>query len=181
MRAALRALWAVLLVALLGASLVVATGRVRLQPVLTGSMAPRYPAGTLVAVTPVDPATLHVGDVVMFVPPAPYRTPTGGPVLHRVVDIGPGPDGHLQLRTKGDANAAADPWAIDAAQGGLAKLRASSVTAGRGVAVLRHTTHGPALLVWPGLLLLWWSSRRGPRTASYRPRHALTPRTPQPS
>jgi signal peptidase len=181
MRAVLRALWALLLVALLSASLLVATGRVRLQPVLTGSMAPRYPTGTLVAVTPVDPATLRVGDVVMFVPPSPYRTPTGGPVLHRVVSLGTGPDGHLQLRTKGDANAALDPWTIDATHGGLAKLRASSLAAGRAVAVLRHTTHGPALLVWPGLLLLWWSGRRGRRPVPYRPRHALGSRAPQPS
>ena len=138
---------------------------------LTGSMAPRYPTGTLVAVTPVAPQHLRVGDVVMLVPPPPYRTPTGGPVLHRVVSLRTSADGHVLLRTKGDANRAQDPWTVDASRGGVMRLRASSVAAGRAVELVRHTASGPALLVWPGLLLLWWARRRPARPA-YRPRHA---------
>lgn len=172
MKAALRVLGWVLLAGLLAVALLVGTGRMRLEPVLTGSMAPRYPAGTLVAVTAVDPGRLRVGDVVMFVPPSPYRTPTGGPVMHRIVSVERGPDGHLVLRTKGDANAALDPWVIDGSRGGLMQLRASSATAGHLVAMVRHTLSGPALLVWPGLLLLWWAGRTAGRPR-YRPRHAL--------
>ncbi len=157
---------------LLATLAVVVVGRVRLEPVLTGSMAPRYPVGTLVAVTPVRPGSIRVGDVVMFVPPAPYRTPTGGPVLHRVVSIATAPGGQLLVRTKGDANPAPDPWTVDASRGGLMRLRGSSVVAGRVLEGARHTTSGPALLVWPGVLLMWLAARTR-RQPSYRPRHAL--------
>jgi signal peptidase len=182
-------LGALLAVAMLLLAGLVLTGRLRLEPVLTGSMAPHFPAGTLVAVTPVDGHAVHVGDVVMFVPPKPYGTPTGGPIMHRVISVGHGPDGHLQLKTKGDANAAADPWVLDGDRGGFARLRVSSVVAGRAVVMLRATTHFPAVLVWPGLLLLLLArrlSRKAPPPAgeasptrvvvpaqrNYQPRHA---------
>ncbi|MDP9101365.1 MAG: signal peptidase I [Actinomycetota bacterium] len=170
--------------AMLGLAILVVSGHLRLQPVLTGSMTPRFPVGTLVAVSPVRVSTLRVGDVVMFVPPRPYGTPTGGPIMHRLVSIKTGPDGHLQLRTKGDANQAQDPWVLDGNAGGFARLRASSVAAGRALALVRHSTSGPALLIWPGVLLLWIAARRAgkdgeapsdanaPRPARYQPRHA---------
>jgi signal peptidase len=194
----LGALLAIAMVLLAG---LVLTGRLRLEPVLTGSMAPRFPAGTLVAVTPVDGHAVQVGDVVMFVPPKPYGTPTGGPIMHRVISVGHGPDGHLQLRTKGDANAAADPWVLDGDRGGFARLRVSSVAAGRAVVMLRATTHFPAVLVWPGLLLLLLAGRLSrrkdkaptpadgpvparvvvPAQRHYQPRHAAPPRRAHPS
>ncbi|MGB8651607.1 MAG: signal peptidase I [Mycobacteriales bacterium] len=163
----LKALPALLLLAL---TALVVLGHVRLQPVLTGSMAPRYPAGTLVAVTPVRAEDLHVGEIVMFVPPRPYRTPTGGPVMHRIVSM-ERVHGRLQLRTKGDANAVKDPWIVDASAGGLTRLRWGSVTAGRAVAMVRHSLSGPAVLLWPGLLLLWFVTRQRP-VRRYTPRHA---------
>ena len=138
-RRAVRALELLAVVGLLAAIGLVLSGRVRVEPVLTGSMAPRYPTGTLVAVTPVAPQHLRVGDVVMLVPPPPYRTPTGGPVLHRVVSLRTSADGHVLLRTKGDANRAQDPWTVDASRGGVMRLRASSVAAGRAVELVRHT------------------------------------------
>jgi signal peptidase len=51
--------------------------------VLTGSMAPTLPPGTLVVVQPVDPAALAVGDVVT------YQLRSGEPTLvtHRIVSI----------------------------------------------------------------------------------------------
>lgn len=171
MRAAAHVVRWVVLAALLVGALAVFTGRVRLEQVLTGSMVPAYPAGTLVAVTPVDPRRLRVGDVVMFVPPPPYRTPTGGPVLHRVASVTTAPDGHLLLRTKGDANPAQDPWTVDASRGGVDRLRASSVVAGRVLAMVLSSFRWPAAVLWPGLLLLWWATRRRPAPA-YRPRHA---------
>lgn len=160
------------------------TGHVRFQPVLTGSMAPRIPTGTLVAVTPVLPTQLRVGEVVMFLPPRPWGTPTGGPILHRIVALTHSPDGHPQIRTKGDANTAMDPWTIDASGGGFSQLRGSSVLAGRLIAMVRHSTSGPALALWPGLVLLGLALRQAKRTGPtptrprpmqarrYQPRHA---------
>ena len=160
------------------------TGHVRFQPVLTGSMAPGIPTGTLVAVTPVPTSQLHVGQVIMFVPPRPWGTPTGGPILHRIVSLTHTPDGHPQIRTKGDANKAMDPWTIDASTGGFAQLRGSSVFAGRVIAMVRHSTSGPALALWPGLSLLGLALRHAKRqrparsavrrepARRYQPRHA---------
>lgn len=81
------------------------TGRWRLQPILSGSMAPRVPTGSLVLATPRPAAAIRVGDVVVF------RAPIAGHRLtaHRVIAVvSNGP--HPVIRTKGDANAAADPW-----------------------------------------------------------------------
>jgi signal peptidase I len=156
----LRLLGRFLAFTLLLVGVLVVSGKVRFQPVLTGSMAPRYPTGTLVAVTPVR--DVQVGEVIMFVPPQPWSI---GPVLHRVVSV----DG-THVRTKGDANKAMDPWTIDASKGGLARLRGSSVAAGRAAAMVRASSHGPGLLVVPGLLLLWLTTHFRGR---YTPRHAL--------
>jgi len=52
--------------------------------VLTGSMSPAYPPGTLVVVRPVDLADVRVGDVVT------YQLRSGEPAVatHRVVGVG---------------------------------------------------------------------------------------------
>lgn len=72
--------------------------------VLTGSMSPAYPAGTLVVVRPVDLADVRVGDVVT------YQLRSGEPAVatHRVVGVGWTADGEKVLTTRGDANAAVD-------------------------------------------------------------------------
>ena len=71
--------------------------------VLTGSMTPGIPVGSIVVVRPVDPGTLQVGDV------ATYQKDKGGDtfVTHRVVDI----DTSTRPTTyifKGDANRGPD-------------------------------------------------------------------------
>ncbi|WP_309648788.1 signal peptidase I [Nocardioides sp.] len=72
--------------------------------VLTGSMAPHLPPGTLVVVRPVDASDVRTGDVVT------YQVRSGEPVVvtHRVVGKGVGAGGEVVLRTRGDANGAAD-------------------------------------------------------------------------
>lgn len=73
--------------------------------VLTGSMAPLMPPGTLVVTRPVDPARIEIGDVVT------YQMHSGEPevVTHRVRGIGATTDGELAFVTRGDANGADDP------------------------------------------------------------------------
>lgn len=68
--------------------------------VLTGSMRPAHPPGTLVVVRPVDPEDLAVGDIVT------YQLESGEAtvVTHRIVGIGNQLDGDLVLTTQGDAN-----------------------------------------------------------------------------
>ena len=73
--------------------------------VLTGSMTPGLPPGTLVVVRPVPVERIVVGSVVT------YQLRSGQPevVTHRVVSTRMDLDGHVQWLMRGDANDAADP------------------------------------------------------------------------
>ncbi len=109
MSTATRALPSALLLAALALLLAAHVAGLRAVPVLTGSMTPYAPAGSLVLTAPVSGADVRVGDVVAFVPPAPH----GGdrPVMHRVTSttstaVGPA------MTTRGDANARPDPWTV---------------------------------------------------------------------
>ncbi len=78
----------------------------RTETVLSGSMVPRFSPGDVVVVTPEPPRSLRVGQVITYnVPVAPHE-----PITHRVVAILRHGE-HPVIRTKGDANAAPDPWA----------------------------------------------------------------------
>ncbi|WP_139195965.1 signal peptidase I [Curtobacterium sp. MCBA15_009] len=95
-----------LLLAGLAAVLVVvpkATGSVPLT-VLTESMEPTLPPGTLLVVRPTPPDDIAVGDVVT------YQAVSGEQALvsHRVVAVARSSDGASTFTTKGDANAEAD-------------------------------------------------------------------------
>ena len=70
------------------------------------SMQPAIPLGSLVVVHPVDPAAVHVGEVVTF------RLPQGTIVTHRVLAISD--HGGLTFQTKGDASDTPDPTPVPA-------------------------------------------------------------------
>ncbi|MEV5002016.1 signal peptidase I [Nocardioides sp. LML1-1-1.1] len=72
--------------------------------VLTGSMEPKYPPGTLVVVKPVAFDDIAIGDVIT------YQRESGKDdvVTHRVVGSGNRFDGKRVLTTQGDANQVAD-------------------------------------------------------------------------
>lgn len=72
--------------------------------VLTGSMRPNFPPGTLVVVKPLDPKELHIGDV------ATYQLKSGEPevVTHRVVSMGTNLSGEQRIIFQGDANNSVD-------------------------------------------------------------------------
>jgi signal peptidase len=72
--------------------------------VLTGSMQPHYPPGTLVVVKPVPVERIGVGSVIT------YQLRSGEPtvVTHRVVAVASSVNGERVLQTKGDANAVPD-------------------------------------------------------------------------
>ncbi|PQZ94906.1 signal peptidase I [Arthrobacter sp. MYb227] len=73
--------------------------------VLTGSMRPGFPPGTLMVVKPVDPNEIRPGDVVT------YQLKPGEPtvVTHRVVGVGKTAGGEQRFTLRGDANNANDP------------------------------------------------------------------------
>ena len=73
----------------------------------TGSMRPAIAPGDLVILRPVDPASIHLGDVITF------QAPIGSHelVTHRVVAVTSSAQG-ITFRTKGDANQVADIWIV---------------------------------------------------------------------
>ena len=74
----------------------------RAYAVLSGSMEPNYPVGSLIFVKTVDPESIEEGDVITF------RLSETLTATHRVIGIERDEDGALNFQTKGDANAAAD-------------------------------------------------------------------------
>ena len=100
----------VLLVAALAVVLVVlprATGSTPLT-VLTSSMEPGLPPGTLLVVRPTPVEQVKVGDVVT------YQIASGRPevITHRVTGIESAADGDLRFVLQGDANDEPDPQAV---------------------------------------------------------------------
>lgn len=154
-------------VALVGAVVVAHLLGARLVPVLTGSMAPYAPAGSLVLTVPVAGADVRTGDVVAFRPPAPFEVTGGRPILHRVDDVTVSPDGPA-MTTKGDANPAADPWRVSLGQGDVGRAvlvvpLVGRVLAGGPVATLTLVAGAAVLLTGLGAL------RRGRREAATCP------------
>jgi signal peptidase len=77
-------------------------------PVLSGSMAPGYPAGSVVITTQIPTEQIRIGDVVKL----PLPNSLGESYIHRVVQA-TASDNRIVLITKGDKNVAADPWALE--------------------------------------------------------------------
>ncbi|HEU0205879.1 MAG TPA: signal peptidase I [Pseudolysinimonas sp.] len=82
--------------------------------VLTGSMTPSYPAGTLVIVKPTDVQQIRIGDVVT------YQIASNQPavVTHRVIQIvePTTADSTVSFITKGDANSLPDAKPVQSVQ-----------------------------------------------------------------
>lgn len=76
--------------------------------VLTQSMEPKLPPGTLIVIRPVDAADIRSGDVIT------YQIRSGEPdvISHRVIAVTAASDGSLAFTTKGDNNDLADPTVI---------------------------------------------------------------------
>lgn len=77
----------------------------QMYTVLSGSMEPEYPVGSLIYVRSVDPGELKPGDVIT------YRQ-NGTLVTHRILEV----TSEGRFRTKGDANNTADASPVAAEQ-----------------------------------------------------------------
>lgn len=129
-------------------------------------MAGSYGKGTLVLdeVVPVD--ALRVGDVIT------YRPPAGDHLLtHRIVRIGRDADGRV-FRTKGDANAVADPWSFRLDRPTQARVRVGIPYAGYALAALARRDVRLAVIGLPALLIALvqlaglWRRLGAPETAT---------------
>jgi signal peptidase len=108
--------------------------------VLTGSMTPTIPVGSVVVVRPVDPGTLHVGDIITF----QKKAAKAEFITHRIVSIHTN-TAPVTLTTKGDANRGADvaPVPVTAVRGRvlfhvpyLGTIRSAIGTSGGGLLLL---------------------------------------------
>lgn len=104
--------------------------------ITSGSMAPTIPTGSLVAIASQPSRPYTIGDIIAF------RTPHGI-TTHRIIkDQDPGPG---KFRTRGDANATADPHPVEASQI-IGPVSVSLPYLGYGVAALK-TRLGFSLIV----------------------------------
>ena len=78
--------------------------------VLSGSMEPTYPVGSLLYVREVDTAQLEAGDVITYV------LNENTLATHRIAEVVIGEDGTVCFRTKGDANETADAVLVEPGQ-----------------------------------------------------------------
>lgn len=132
--------------------------------ILSGSMEPNLPVGSLAVVLPVEPEDVRLGDIVTYLPNP--DDPTA--ISHRVIAIDNHQDGTRTFTVQGDANATADdpvqeyqvrgrvayavPWLgyVNSAVNGDQKSVAVYVVAG-------------AFFLWA--ISLWWRAWRRRRTA----------------
>ena len=143
-----------------------------------GSMSGTYDTGSLVYAKAVAVGELEKGDVITYAPPA-GETSTSL-VTHRIVSIELGPDGRRVFRTKGDANAAADPWTFTLDGESQARVAFSVPYAGHVLTALSNREvrtaliGGPAVLI--ALLVLIGMARGGgrePQAEAARPSASL--------
>jgi signal peptidase len=154
------------------------TGQWRSAPVLSGSMTPRYPVGSLVFARPMPSAHLTVGDVILFQAPEPGN-PT---VMHRIAAIEQGDEG-LLYRTKGDANTAIDPWLLKLNDSTAWRVHGEIPVVGKLAVLVRHRPIQIVLLLLVGSLVviagLSWIWRPAPRGSVPTQReHASPPPMP---
>lgn len=150
-RGALHLLLALALAAFVFLAVGPRSGQYRTLTVLSGSMDPQYPKGSLVVDRPHPVKQVRAGDVLTFHAPTPDRQV----VTHRVVRVLDDPAGTGQpvVETKGDANPDVDPW--QARLEGDTAWRASFAIPYAGYALMFMHAAGRGLwLVFPALLAL---------------------------
>ena len=152
-----RLLLAFALLALVLLGLLPNLGWYRTETVLSGSMKPYFSPGDIVVVTPEATRDVRVGQVIS------YHIPVGDHHVqsHRVIKVVRGGD-HPLVRTKGDANAAPDPWTARLNGGTAWQVRAVVPKAGWAIVWLRTPAIRriaifavPLLLAILGLLRIW--------------------------
>lgn len=130
--------------------------------ILTDSMRPAYPPGTLVIVKPVKAEDLRLGDVVT------YQVTSGDPtvITHRIIATTLSTSGNRSFTTMGDNNAVADPQPISEEQirgrvwyalpwvGILSSARQNSAYG------LLIPIAGFGLILYSGYLVLSWLGER---------------------
>jgi signal peptidase I len=124
----------------------------RTMTMLTGSMAPAIDPGDVTVVTPLPVTAVEPGMIISYhIPVDDHRL-----VSHRVLTVTDNPDGTITVQTKGDANAAPDPWQA-VLQGDTAwQVRAVVPELGHLIEALRTPLVSQALVYGAPTLLAGW-------------------------
>ena len=125
--------------------------------VLSGSMTPAMPVGSIIIVKPVEPDKVSVGDVITFWLPSDPEVL----VTHRVTEFARLEDGSQAFKTKGDANEEADSYLVPA-ENVWGQALAAIPEIGNARDILRTPMGYFGLILIPGILLV------GYELSSYR-------------
>ncbi len=141
----------------------------RTATMLTASMSPAIQTGDVIVDTPLALADVRVGQVLTYhIPVDDHRV-----VSHRVIEVQrPGP-GIVNIRTRGDANAADDPWTATLSGDTVWQVRAVVPKAGTVIRTLRTPAVHTVLTAAVPLLLVCWLL-----LGIWRPAKPKTPATP---
>ena len=126
----------------------------RAEPVLSGSMEPTLPVGSLAIVEQIDAAEAKRGDVVMFSTPGQKGTLT----THRIAGV-ERKGSQVSYRTRGDANATNDPWLLSD-RGQMGKLAVDVPYAGYFTMWLAKPNVRTGVVIFGALLALLIILRR---------------------
>jgi signal peptidase I len=124
----------------------------RTMTMLTGSMTGTIDVGDVEVVTPLPVAEVTEGMIIAYhVPIDDHHL-----VTHRVIGVDTAADGTVTVETKGDANAAADPWKAQLQGDTAYQVRAVVPELGHVIQALRSPVVSQALrYVAPALLAGW--------------------------
>ncbi|HET6394536.1 MAG TPA: signal peptidase I [Blastococcus sp.] len=124
----------------------------RTMTMLTASMSPEIDPGDVTIVTPIAVSEVTEGMVITYHKPVDDRSL----VTHRVVSVETGSDGSVQVRTKGDANDAIDPWTASLQGDTAYEVRAVIPELGHLIQALRTPVVTQVLLYGAPALLAGW-------------------------
>ncbi|MGA8846800.1 MAG: signal peptidase I [Nocardioides sp.] len=136
--------------------------------IMGGSMSGTYDLGSVVFSEVVPVEDLKVGDVITYVPPADSGIQTL--VTHRIADI----DG-TQFVTKGDANAAVDPWSFQLSSGTQARVVQHAPYVGFAFMALADRSTRMAVIGIPAVIIALMSLAELLRTLRPRREDSATP------
>jgi signal peptidase I len=124
----------------------------RTMTMLTGTMSPVIKPGDVTIVTSLPVDQVATGMIIAYhIPIDDHHL-----VSHRVIDVQHGADGSVTVQTKGDANAAADPWQATLQGDTAYQIRAVIPGLGHLITALRTPVISQALVYGAPSLLAGW-------------------------
>lgn len=143
------------LIALLGFLALAVGPRVldyRTSVMLTSSMSPGINPGDVVVTTSLAATDMKVGQIITYhIPVDDHRI-----VSHRVIEVNKTADGIVSFKTKGDANAAADPWTAIVKGDTVWQVRGVVPHLGTVIQQLRATIAQPWVVIGIPIALCAW-------------------------